>query len=400
MSRIQGCEDGQELVDRRDLAWLAFSQIPGLGCVGFRRIAEFFADPTDVFFGGRGALREVPGLSRAAVGGLLAFSDWDRLADERHRIREGRVWLVRYSDASYPERLRAIPDPPAVLYVRGSPAAAGHAAVAVVGTRAPSEYGREMTRLLCRGLAAAGIAVVSGMARGIDGEAHETALSVGGGTVAVLGSGVDVPYPPEHRDLCRRIEESGAVLSEHSMGTRPLPHHFPARNRIISGLSLGVVVVEATERSGSLITVRWALEQGREVFAVPGPAGAGRSRGPHRLIREGAKLVEDVADIIEEVAPQLAAEPALTPTPSPAVETGPAGVSGETAPLGGAAGTILRDLEAGPLQMDDVIHRTGLSAQRVCEVLLEMELQGLLRQLPGKRYALNAAATGSRGATR
>jgi len=375
--------------DRRALAWLAFGRVPGLGNAGFRRIAEFFADPADAFFSGRGALREVPGLSRAAVAGLLAFSDWDRLADEMQSIREAGVRLVRYSDASYPARLRAIPDPPAVLYVGGSPETAAHPAVGVVGSRAPSDYGREIARLLCRGLAGAGLAVVSGMARGIDREAHEAALSRGGVTVAVLGSGVDVLYPPEHRDLYRRIEESGAVLSEHPLGTAPLPHHFPARNRIISGLSLGVLVVEATERSGSLITARWALEQGREVFAVPGPAGASRSRGPHRLIREGAKLVEDVADIIEEIAPQLAHA-------SPPVSADAEGASGGKLPIEGAAGTILRDLEAGPLPMDDVIRRTGLSAPQVCEVLLEMELQGLLKQLPGKRYALNSAITGSR----
>ena len=378
---------------RRELAWLAFGETRGLGCVGFRRLAEFFADPTDAFFGGRGALREVPGLSRAAVEGLLAFSDWDRLAEEMRGVRDAGCRLLRYSDASYPERLRALPDPPPVLYVKGSPDAAGRAAVGVVGTRAPSEYGREMTRLLCRGLAAAGIAVVSGMARGIDGEAHETALSRGGRTVAVLGSGVDVPYPPEHRDLCRRIEESGAVLSEHPMGSAPLSRHFPARNRIISGLSLGVVVVEATERSGSLITARWALEQGREVFAVPGPAGAARSRGTHRLIRQGAKLVEDVADVIEEIAPQLPAEPVSDPDPA-AGATDAGGASHGEVPPGGPAGAILRNLEAGPLQMDEVIHRTGLPAQQVCEVLLEMELQGLLRQLPGMRYVLNAGATG------
>ena len=373
---------------RRELAWLAFGRIPGLGCIGFRRLAEFFADPTDAFFGGRGSLGSVPGLGRAAADGVRAFAAWDELADELGRVEDAGVRLVRYGDTAYPERLRAIPDPPPVLYARGSPETAGRAAVGVVGSRAPSEYGREMTRLLCGGLAAAGIAVVSGMARGIDGEAHETALAGRAGTVAVLGSGVDVPYPPEHRDLCRRIEGGGAVLSEHPMGTRPLPHHFPARNRIISGLTLGVVVVEATERSGSLITARLALEQGREVFAVPGPAGASRSRGPHRLIREGARLVEDVADIIEEIAPQL--EAALVPDPSPAAAD-PGAVPGVAAPPEGAVGMILRDLEAGPLPVDEVIHRTGLAPQQACLVLLEMELQGLLRQLPGKRYALNSA---------
>ena len=381
---------------RRDLAWLAFGRVPGLGCVGFRRIADHFADPVDAFFDGRRALSRIPGLNRAAIDGILAFSAWDLLADEMSRMRAAGARLVRYTDSSYPERLRAIPDPPPVLYARGSLEVAARAAVAVVGTRAPSEYGRGMTRLLCRGLAATGVAVVSGLARGIDGEAHETALSQGGGTVAVLGSGVDVPYPPEHRDLCRRVEAGGAVLSEHPMGTAPLPHHFPARNRIISGLSLGVAVVEATERSGSLITARWALEQGREVFAVPGPAGSSRSRGPHRLIRQGAKLVENVADIIEEIAPQLAAEPA-----PPAASSREIAMQPDLTPPGGslfegAAGRILRDLEDGPLQMDDVIERTGLSPQQVSQMLLEMELQGLLRQLPGKRYALGTAGTGNR----
>ncbi len=377
-------------MDRRDLAWLAFGRVPGLGCAGFRHIAEFFADPADAFFGGRGALCDVPGLSRAAAQGILAFSAWDGLADEMRRLRDAGARLVRYRDAAYPERLRAIPDPPPVLYARGAPEAARQAAVGVVGTRAPSRHGRDMTRLLCRGLAAAGIAVVSGMARGIDGEAHETALSGGGGTVAVLGSGVDVPYPPEHRDLCHRIEERGAVLSEYPMGTAPLPRHFPARNRIISGLSLGVVVVEATERSGSLITARWALEQGREVFAVPGPAGASRSRGPHRLIREGAKLVENVADIIEEIAPQLAA------APLPVAAADPGGTASGPLRVEGPAGAIMRDLETGPLQMDDVIHRAGLPPQQVCALLLDLELQGLLKQLPGKRYELTPAATGNR----
>ncbi len=331
-------------------------------------------------------------MSRAAAEGLLAFSAWDRVAQEMQRVRSAAVRLVRYCDPAYPERLRAIPDPPPVLYAKGSPEAARRSAVGVVGTRAPSEYGRKMTRLLCRGLTAAGVGVVSGLARGIDGEAHEAALSGGGETVAVLGSGVDVPYPPEHRDLCRRIEQGGALLSEQPMGARPLPRHFPARNRIISGLSLGVVVVEATERSGSLITARWALEQGREVFAVPGPAGASRSRGPHGLIREGAKLVEDVADVIEEIAPQLAA--AAGPSSAAA---GASHASAEACRPAGPAGAILRDLEDGPLQMDELIHRLGLSTQQVCEVLLDLELQGLLRQLPGKRYALNSAVTGRHG---
>ncbi len=399
MRGAAGAFDGTAGESRRDLAWLAFGEVSGLGCVGFRRLAEAFQDPTEAFFAGRGALREIDGLTRPAVKGLLAFSAWDRVAEEMRRVREAGVRLVRYTDPAYPERLRAIHDPPPVLYVRGAPEVAGYAAVGVVGTRAPSDYGREMTRLLCRGLAAAGIVVASGMARGIDRHAHEAALDGGGWTVAALGSGVDVPYPPEHRDLSRRIEGSGAVLSEHPLGTRPLARHFPSRNRLISGLSLGVVVVEATERSGSLITARLALEQGREVFAVPGPARASRSRGPHRLIRQGAKLVEDVSDVIEEIAPQLAAQAAERDArPGAPVESGEDGPARELP--GGAAGAVLRTLEAGPRQIDEIMDRTGLLAQQVGEVLLELELQGLLRQLPGNRWALNAAVAGNAGVAR
>jgi DNA processing protein len=221
-----------------------------------------------------------------------------------------------------------------------------------------------------------GFTVVSGMARGIDGMAHESALSSGGRTIAVLGSGVERAYPPEHDKLYQRICESGAVVSELPMGTRPLAFHFPARNRLISGLSLGVVVVEATEKSGSLITASMAVEQGREVFAVPGEVGASRSRGTHRLIRQGAKLVETVDDIIEEIAPQLLNRGAAQP-PAPIL---PQGASPE-------ARQIFALLQEGSLPVDELIEKSGSSAARVLETLLELELQGCVRSLPGKRYA-------------
>jgi DNA processing protein len=233
-----------------------------------------------------------------------------------------------------------------------------------------------VARDLARGLVSFGFTVISGMARGIDGMAHESAIRAGGRTVAVLGCGVDRAYPPEHEMLYRRITASGAVISELPMGARPIAFNFPARNRLISGLSLGVVVVEATEKSGSLITASLAAEQGREVFAVPGEAGASRSRGPHRLIRQGAKLVETVDDIIEEIAPQLARR------------SGDAAPSARTLPenAGPAARQIFALLNQSSLQVDQVIEQTGLAAPQVLQVLLDLELQGYISQTPGKIY--------------
>ena len=224
--------------------------------------------------------------------GYAIFRHGMRLKRRSSGLKRRLIKIVPFTDSTYPARLRMIPDPPPLLYLKGEIRSEDQKAVAVIGSRSTSDYGRRVARDLCRGLASLGFTVVSGMARGIDGAAHETALNAGGRTIAVLGSGVDRVYPAEHDKLYQRIIENGAVISEFPIGTRPLAFNFPARNRLISGLSLGVVVVEATEKSGSLITAPLALEQGREVFAVPGEVGASRSRGAHRLIRQGAKLVE------------------------------------------------------------------------------------------------------------
>jgi DNA processing protein len=236
-----------------------------------------------------------------------------------------------------------------------------------------------MARDLARGLAMLGLTVVSGMARGIDGAAHESALKAGGRTIAVLGSGVEKAYPPEHDTLYRRIVENGAVVSELPVGTKPMAFHFPARNRLISGMSLGIVVVEATEKSGSLITAATALEQGREVFAVPGEAGASRSRGCHQLIRQGAKLVETVDDIVEEIAPQLARRDGATATGAPPRLLPPS--------AGDGARRIFDLLQENTLQVNQLIERTRLPAAEVLQILLDLELQGFVRQSPGHLYA-------------
>ena len=357
--------------------WLALARVKGLGAVGFKKLAASFADPTDAFSASSAELEQVEGLHREAIDGLVNFSGWVEIDDELQRIRNAGVGIVPFTSQEYPARLRMITDPPPFLYIKGDLRGEDERAVAIVGSRSASDYGRRVARDLSRGLVSCGFTVVSGMARGIDGAAHESALKAGGRTIAVLGSGVERAYPAEHEQLYQNIAKNGVVISELPVGTRPMAFNFPARNRLISGLSLGVVVVEATEKSGSLITAALALEQGREVFAVPGEAGASRSRGAHRLIRQGAKLVETVDDIVEEIAPQLA-RPAAGMTERPPRVLPPNAAE--------SSRKIFALLQDNPLQVDQVIERSGLSVAQVLEVLLDLELQGFVRQSPGKLY--------------
>jgi len=372
---LEGCRLSKP--DHSQLAlWLALTRIKGLGCISFKKLASHFADPTQSLSATAAELSAIEGIDRKAVDGLLAFTQWDEVEQEVQRAEEAGVKIIPFGSGIYPARLRSIADPPPCLYVKGEIRREDDKAVAVIGTRSASHYGRRVTRDLCRGLASLGFTVISGMARGIDGVAHDEALNAGGRTIAVLGSGVDRAYPPEHRKLYHRISENGAVISELPLGAPPLAFNFPARNRLISGLSAGVVVVEATEKSGSLITAAIALEQGREVFAVPGEVGSSRSRGGHRLIRQGAKLVENVDDILEEIAPQLVArdrQPA-------ALRTLPVDAQPETH-------KIFDLLQERSLHIDEVIEASGFSASRVSQILLELELQGFLKQLPGNRYS-------------
>jgi len=356
--------------------WLALGRIRGVGGVSFKKITARFADPAAVFRASAAELAEIEGLHRELIHSIANFNDWAEIDKEIQRARAAGIKMISFSDAAYPASLRAIADPPPLLYVKGELRDNDSRAIAIVGSRSASDYGRRIARDLARGLASFGFTVVSGMARGIDGMAHESALQAGGRTLAVLGSGVDHAYPPEHEMLYRRISENGAVISELPMGARPIAFNFPARNRLISGLSLGVVVVEATEKSGSLITASLAAEQGREVFAVPGEAGASRSRGSHRLIRQGAKLVETVEDIIEEIAPQL----------SRRGDAAPASARSLPENSGPAARQIFALLKETSLQVDQVIEQSGLPAPQVLQVLLDLELQGFVCQTPGKIY--------------
>jgi len=308
----------------------------------------------------------------------LTRFDWaDEVEGEIKRVRERGFNLITYEDPSSPPRLKEIPNPPPILWVDGTITKQDQVAVAIVGSRGATDYGRETSARLAGELARAGVSVVSGMALGIDSAAHRGALAVGGRTLAVLGCGVDVLYPRPNRDLFERIPEQGGVISEFRLGTQPEPGHFPVRNRIISGLSLGVVVVEAGSKSGSLITARTALEQNREVFAVPGRVASLKTKGTHALIRQGARLVETAQEILDEVAPQI--EKRLK-EPQP---------EKKGSKLEGEQGKIWEALHTEPLHVDNIGRLVGLSPPQLAPVLLDMELKGFIRQLPGMRYTRN-----------
>jgi DNA processing protein len=289
-------------------------------------------------------------------------------ADAIARARDAHIGIVAWSDASYPVALTTIVDPPPLLWIRGRIDALALPSVAIVGSRAASPYAIDVAGQLARDLAERGVAIVSGLARGVDSAAHRGALDGGGATIAVLGSGVDVMYPPEHAPLANEICADGAVVSELVPGTPPLPWCFPLRNRIISGLVRAVVVIEAGEKSGSLITARCALEQGRDVLAVPGNVLSGRNRGAHALLKDGAKIVESADDILEELG--------MCPAPPSA--------------RGAKAGTVdpvLACLAPGEAcDLDAIAERSGLQTSRLLPRLFELELQGLVRRVGGGRF--------------
>jgi len=357
-----------------------------------RTLIEAFSSPEQVFAASRQALCSVPGVGRTIAENIKSFDGWARVDKELDLARRWGVALITFQDAAYPASLTNIYDSPVYLYVKGtlSPVDVN---LAVVGSRRASAYGKLTTERLSRELALKGITIVSGMARGIDASAHRGALAVRGRTIAVLGSGIDVIYPPEHKKLYEDIQESGAVVSEFPLGTPPAAPNFPARNRIISGMSLGVVVAEASEKSGSLITARIALEQGREVFAIPGSIDSSGSRGTHKLIKEGATLVENGDDILSVIVPQIGpshkdcfrsptgrAEFAL-PVPDDKK-----GLAAGTDHLGTAEAAVLALIAENPIHIDTIIQTSGLGSAEVLKSLLTLELYELVRQMPGKMY--------------
>ncbi len=341
-----------------------------------------------------GILEQKQNVLAAFAGAAVAakISGWKKYFDPDKEMKQcekrGISWLD-WNDERYPESLRHISQPPPVLYFRGSFDDRDKIAMAIVGSRQASRYGVEMAGKLAGNLAAAGLPIVSGLARGIDTAAHEAALQAGGRTVAVMGSGFLRPYPAENIDLLERIAASGLVVTEFPLSRPPLSLNFPRRNRIISGWSLGVVVVEAAKRSGSLITASHALEQGRSVFAVPGRLDSEYSQGANTLIQQGAKLIASTADIAEDLQYVL---------PKPLVKRlkqgGPAadaGVPPQQALLTPAQRKIMELLASEPVEIDDIIRATRLSAPEVAGGLLVLEMHGLVRQFPGKQFAKKTA---------
>jgi DNA processing protein len=316
----------------------------------------------------------VPGLPEK----LVAVQKSRAFTHELARLQAARLTVLSIADPHYPQSLRWIPDPPLVLYMRGTLHREDSLAVAVVGSRKPSHYGKLMAQRLSAELAQYGFTVVSGLARGIDSLAHQGALQAGGRTVAVLGSGLQVIYPPENRRLCDTISRAGAVVSEFPLDTKPDRWNFPRRNRIISGLSLGTLVVEATANSGALHTARHALEQGREVFAVPGRIDLPNSRGTHSLIKHGATLVEGIDDILAEF-PAAVRTSAVQHHSTPADHT-PADLSAEEA-------QVLALVQPEETHIDALIQASQLPAHVMASILVTLELRGLIRQLPGKFFA-------------
>ena len=363
-------------IDARVEAWASLQLLPGLGTRSLVALLKAFGGPVELRAASRAHLaRQV---SPEVASAIERGPDPALLDRTLGWLREPGHWLLAWDDADYPAALLAIADPPPVFYYAGRREFLRCPAIAIVGSRNATPQGVEHAAAFAATLSAAGLTIVSGLATGIDAAAHRGGLSGDGRSIAVVGTGLDRVYPAANSALARRLERDGGLLSEFPLGTPPLPENFPRRNRVISGLARGVLVIEATLNSGSLITARFAAEQGREVFAVPGSIDSPFSKGTHRLIRDGAKLVETAQDVLEElgVAP---------PTASVSTET--MGKAGETTPdVGGPAGRVLTALGHDPAGIDLLVRRTGLGADAITVALVELEVAGRVISLPGGKY--------------
>jgi len=377
---------GTNLVENDIQFWLAITRIEGLGVRGAHRLIEHFGSPLASYTASLTEL-ESCGVPAHVAQAIFAQTGLKEAEKELEAAAQAQCQLLSLASDDYPPLLKQIADAPLVLYVRGDAKVLSEHAVAIVGTRHPTAYGTQVAHRLARDLAERQLVIVSGLARGIDSAAHHGALEAKGKSVAVFGSGVDVIYPSENKRLAEKVIETGAVVSEFPLGTAPTPENFPIRNRIISGLSLGVVVVEAAEYSGALITARLAVDQNREVFAVPGNITCAQSFGPNHLIKQGAKLVDQWVDVIEEFPAQIrmqllppveASETALaTPETASLFEQ-------SLAPDQKAVFEVLRADEA--LFVDAIFGAVALPPARILQALLELEMNGLIRQLPGKNF--------------
>jgi DNA processing protein len=354
--------------------WIALSMLTDIGPMTAKRLLSAFGTPEKIFHAQLDELLGIEGVGINRAKSIRSFSSWKEAEKQAQHIEQTGIAALSIENPSYPEMLRETDGAPLVLYVSGSLVPQDRYAIAVVGSRNLTHYGAAVAERISEDLARMGFTIVSGMARGVDSLAHKAALKAGGRTVAVLGSGIDVPYPPENKTLMEKIIASGSVVSEFLPGTPPDKDNFPRRNRIISGLSLGVLVVEAASDSGALITARYATDQGREVFAVPGNITSANSAGTNDLIRKGATLVRHANDVVEELAPVL---------------------KGFIRAAGQVPVDITEDekglctfLSGEPRQIDDISRESGLPASKVLGVLLGLEMKGAVKQITGKRFYL------------
>ena len=368
-------------------SWLALSLVPGMGPVTCNKLVAHFGSPEKVLAAGSSSLTAVASLrkeSLAALSGEGRQHLEDLANKEIDRAAEKNIAIIPGDDPLYPALLKNIHDPPIVLYVLGAPELLNCRGIGIVGSRAATHYGKEVAGQMAASLSRQGFTIISGLALGIDTAAHNGALAAEGKTIAVLGCGIDRVYPPGNHNLYRSIASAGAVVSEYPLGTKPDNFRFPARNRIISGLSLGIVVVEAANRSGSLITAKHALEQGREVFAVPGRIDSVKSAGTHTLLQQGAKLVHSINDIVEEFPAALLQQSAEEPGMEEDEHVFFENLSQKEAELFGF-------IEVYPRTFDDIIKESGFTAQQTNELLLLLELKGMVQTLPGKSYQRSSA---------
>ena len=377
-----------------ELHWLALRLIPGLGARTSGKLLDRFRTPQAIFRASRTEL-EAAGVSGAVAQSISSGCTFEDAVAQQEKMAETGTVVVTMGDARYPQPLREIFDPPILLYARGRVELLQSIALGVVGTRRPTPYGLAVTERLSSDLAHAGLTIASGMARGIDSAAHKGALAVGGDTIAVLGCGADVVYPSENRKLAAELAVKGLMVSEFPMGTVAFPQNFPIRNRIISGISVGVLVVEGAQYSGSAITAKLAMDQGREVFAVPGNITSKLSWGPNLLIKQGARLVQDWNDVIAELPPEsrrhlidrgrerILAEGGATPQAAPASL-----LDGAPPEIGDAARRALESLHVdAPVHLDDLLEKVGdTSPSELIAALFELEMLGLVKQLPGKNF--------------
>ncbi len=360
--------------------WLALNFTKDVGPVTVRKLISGLGSPGKIFSSPLRRLAEIPDIGEARAQKIAAFDGWDRVERERSAIDALRVNVVPYTDPSYPAALRDFDDAPILLYLKGAITPEDAYSVAIVGSRHMTEYGRKVAHMMAAGLAERGITVISGMARGIDTTAHKGALAAGGRSIAVLGCGIDRPYPPENKSLFQELSQNGCVVSEFPVGTPPNKENFPRRNRIISGLSLAILVVEAAENSGSLITAEYALEQGKDVFAVPGNITNPNAAGCNMLIQKGARLVLRVDDILEELAPKLRGM-----IKSSAADRASAPPRLDITPEEGAICNVLGDE---PKHIDLIARETRFPPSQLSAMLLSLEIKGVIRQIEGKRFTL------------